>query len=45
MCVDQGPVVIRDHIAIWHAKLAAGHNRIEASTGAIKDAVDWIYQP
>ena len=43
--VDEGTRAVYDHVATWHVDLAPGHNRVEAVTLAVSDAVDWIYQP
>jgi len=43
--VDQGTHAVADHVAAWRVDLAPGHNRIEAITPAVSDAVDWIDQP
>ncbi len=42
---DAGTHAVEDHIATWHVDLAAGDNRIEASTPVVSDTVDWVYQP
>jgi beta-galactosidase len=42
---DLGTHTVEDHVATWHADLAAGRNRIEAVTAAVSDTVEWVYQP
>jgi beta-galactosidase len=40
-----GSRTVTDHIAIWHARLRKGQNKISVTAGPVVDLVAWTYQP
>jgi beta-galactosidase len=42
---DLGPQLVVDRVARWKVKLVPGNNRIEATTDALADTVEWTFQP